>query len=72
MSNIQLVHNENITLHDTRHLFMSVMAVETQNPILVDKCISHAHNSSMMDTYLSFSYEKRKEVFKAYWEIITD
>lgn len=68
-SDIQLVKDENFTLHDTRHLFMSIMSNETNNPILVDKCISHA-NKSIMDTYLSFTYENRKVVFEQYWEIL--
>jgi len=43
---------------------MPTMAVEIENATLVDKYISHSHNGAMMDTYLSFSYEKRKEVFE--------
>lgn len=69
-SHIELVKDEKLTLHDTRHLFMSIMSVHTQNPILVDKCISHSHRSNIMDTYLSFSYQQRKEVFEEYWKII--
>jgi len=69
-SSIKLRKNETLTLHDTRHLFMSIMTMETKNADLVDKCLSHSKSLSIKDTYLSFSYENRKKVFEDYWEII--
>jgi integrase len=69
-SSIQLVQDESLTLHDTRHLFMSIMTLETTNADLVDKCISHTKRESIKDTYLSFSYNERKKVFEQYWEIL--
>jgi len=68
-SDIKFSKNEHITFHETRHLFTSIMTVETGNFNLVDKCISHAKREDRQDTYLSFSYENRKKVFEDYWEI---
>jgi len=68
-SDIQFSKNEHITFHETRHLFTSIMTIETRNFNLVDKCISHTKNEDRQSTYLSFSYENRKKVFEDYWEI---
>ena len=66
---IELTKGHKLTLHDTRHLFQSIMIPEINNPPLVDRCLSHTSNS-IMNVYLSFTYEKRKEVFEKYWNII--
>lgn len=68
-SNIVLSDGSKFTLHDTRNLFQSIMIPETNNPQLVDRCISHRQDGSMMSVYLSFSYEKRESIFKKYWNI---
>jgi len=69
-SAIEFTKDSKLTFHDTRHLFQSIMIPETNNPPLVDRCLSHKKDGSMMSVYLSFSYKKRKEVFEEYWEII--
>jgi integrase len=68
-SKILLSKGSKFTLHDTRHLFQSVMISETNNPQLVDRCLSHSQDGSMMSVYLSFSYQKREKVFNQYWDI---
>ena len=68
---IQLTSNQKLTLHDTRHLFQSIMMPEINNPPLVDRCLSHSQ-SSILNTYLSIGYNDRKLVFLRYWEIIRD
>lgn len=67
--NIQLSSNQRFTLHDTRHLFQSIMMPRISNPPLVDRCLSH-HQNSILTTYLSIIYTDRKIVFESYWEII--
>ena len=69
-ADIEMIKGQKITLHDTRNLFQSIMMNETFNPYLVDRCLSHVHHGSMLTTYLSFGYAKRKEVFERYWSII--
>ncbi len=68
-SNIELTKDETFTFHQCRHLFQSIMIPETNNPPLVDRCLSHTQNS-VMSVYLSFEYKNRKKVFEKYWEII--
>ena len=68
-ANIQLTTGSKLTLHDTRNLFQSIMIPEINNPPLVDRCLSHAQHT-MVNIYLSLTYEKRREVFMKYWEII--
>lgn len=70
-SNLKLTKDGKFTFHQTRHLFQSIMIKETNNPPLVDRCISHTQNN-VMSIYLSFQYENRKEVFKKYWEIMRE
>ena len=69
-SSIKFTKGEKITLHDTRHLFISIMAAKDFNIQLLDQCISHSQGNTILDTYLSISYVKKKEVFEAYWNII--
>lgn len=66
---IQLTKDSKLTLHDTRNLFSSIMIPETNNPPLVDRCLSHAQHS-IMNIYLDFTYDKRKDVFEKYWKIL--
>lgn len=68
-SSIEFTEDNNITFHDTRNLFSSIMSPITSNPPLVDRCLSHSQ-SSIMTTYMSFGYESRKEVFEKYWDIV--
>ncbi len=68
-SNIEFTEDNKITLHDTRNLFSSVMSPITNNPPLVDRCLSHSQ-SSILKKYMSFSYASRKEVFEQYWDIL--
>ena len=42
---------------------------KTNNPLLVDRCLSHSQQS-IMARYMSFSYESREEVFEKYWDIV--
>lgn len=69
-SSIEVVQGSSLTLHDSRHLFMSIMSLETSNTDLVDKCISHSKRETIKDTYLSFNYNERKKIFQRYWEIL--
>lgn len=68
-SNIEFTEDNTITLHDTRNLFSSIMSPRTNNPPLVDRCLSHSQ-ANIMTRYMSFSYPSRKAVFEEYWEII--
>ncbi len=69
-ADIEYTKGSKMTFHDTRNLFLSIMILDGFNSDLVDACISHSQNNSMKDIYLSFGYDKRKEVFEKYWEIL--
>ncbi len=66
---IRLSKGSKITLHDTRNLFISIMSPMTNNPPLVDRCLSHKQNS-VMNIYLDHSYASRVGVFEQYWNIL--
>ena len=58
-----------ITLHNIRDIFVTIMAKETNNPYLADRCLSHIRKD-VMGTYLDISDEERYKVFYRYWEIL--
>lgn len=57
-------------LYDTRHLFTSTMQeIHPEKWKVIDECLSHIPKT-IDNTYHSRRFEKRKEIFEEYWEIL--
>ncbi len=63
-----LGYNE-LTLHNTRRLFITVLVKDGVSDRLVDKCLSHRRNESI-DSYQEFTNEQMFDVYYRYWKIV--
>jgi len=70
----KILKDENITfrqqfrIYDSRHLFTSLMSKKF-NRDLVGACISH-YAGDTNAVYQSFEFDDRKDVYRAYWELL--
>jgi len=72
LSEIKLFRNKTITAHDTRRLMLGIMIKYCKiDSMLADFCIDH-QQTGVVEHYLDFTYEDKKEAFIKYWNIIRE
>ncbi len=72
LSEIKLFRSKTITAHDTRRLMVGIMIKYCKiDSMLADFCIDH-QQPGIVEHYLDFTYEDKKEAFIKYWNIIRD
>lgn len=57
------------TSHDSRKLFLSILAFKGIDTDLADRCISHKKRG-IKGVYLDVPYRIRKEIFEAWWDFL--
>ncbi len=58
-----MLYGKKFTLHDTRHLFVTVMYIQGYESWTLDRCISHT-NTGVKGIYIQNSEERRFEILK--------
>jgi len=69
-ANIELNSGHKLTSHDNRYLFLSILSAQGIDSDLVDRCLSHNNVKNIKQIYLDVSYDKRKKIFEAWWELL--
>lgn len=65
-SDIKINDEYNLTSHDNRNLFISLMTERNYDYNMLDACLSHSNSNK----YHEVSFEKRSEIFREYWKIL--
>ncbi|MBD3829141.1 MAG: tyrosine-type recombinase/integrase [Arcobacter sp.] len=60
-----------LTSHDSRKLFLSILASRGVDTDLADRCISHKRRG-IKGVYLDVPYDIRKKIFETWWDFLRD
>ena len=71
-ANIQLNDGHNLTTHDNRYLFISILASLGVDTDIADRCLSHNNKKNIKQIYLDIPYEKRKLIFEKWWDFLRE
>jgi integrase len=70
ISNINTFKDKTISAHDTRRLMLNIMIRHCKiDSMLADTCLDHKQ-SGVVEHYLDFTYQDKKEAFQKYWDIV--
>lgn len=71
MTNLHLYSGQNISMHDTRRLLMSIMIENGIDSKIADACLNHKE-ASVMKHYLDVDYKTVVKAYKKYWKLIRE